>query len=103
MEIILKINQIEILEWKSTIIEITSLGRLNIRFEISRRKQSANLNERVNWDYPIWETTECLNIWAAKLMREIDNLNIIVGDFDTPLSIMDKWTRQHRNGRLEQH
>lgn len=66
MEVI-KNNQIEILEWKSTIIEINLLERLSIRFEISRKKNEQTWMKEVNWDYPIWEITEPQNTWAARI------------------------------------
>ena len=97
-----KKNQIEIVEWKSTIIELNSLKRLNIRFELAEGRIS-KLKRKKSIEITQSEEQKSPKIHELVLKGEIDNSNIIVGDFNTPLSIVDKPTRQQGNGRLEQY
>lgn len=84
----------QILEWKSTVIKINLLEKLNIRFELveekiskPERKKSVEIIQSEEQQSPqIHELTE--------LKVEVDHSDTIVGDFNTPLSIVDKPTRQ---------
>lgn len=60
-----KKNQIETAEWKSTIIEINSLKRLNVRFELA--EEGISKLKEVSRDYSIWGTEEPQNTWAGSV------------------------------------
>ena len=51
--------------------------------------------------HPTWETPKCIEEKPIHLREEIDDNTIRIGDFKTPLSRMDRLSRQNLQENVE--